>query len=521
MNRREKLLRAGMGLALFALAGTALNAAALPFARECYGYSAAISLTAFVLAAALFCFAGLFLQQKGLEPLERAAKIARPALVIALFALHLLLGYLMEYTPSGDNHMLYDGPQTLARLGDFGGDDYGLYLARFSNQWGFFLILTGFFRLLFALGVENTFYPLVIVQALLYAAANWQLLSIARKLRGVRAELMTALALALCLPAYLAAGVLYTDTFSLPFVVFTLRFALMLPEQKTTGGALRCALLCGLTAFIGCQIKMTVAIVLIAAVIVWLLTVRPARAVPAAILSFALVLGGTQAVHGYMTSRVLDPETVAQNNTPTIHWVMMSIPTADNPYGGFSGDYGVTWGMQEAGATREEVMDSIYSRMKDRIYTLRYPNRLITALLRKNACALGDGTFGMTEMLDDGPVRENAVSAFVLEGRPYYALYQAVCSGIWYANLLLAACGVWLDLHRRDMRAAIPSIAMLGMLLFLLLWEARGRYIFSFVPVTLLLCAGCASRTGELIETVKEGRLCRYLKKQLHARLAR
>lgn len=38
---------------------------------------------------------------------------------------------------------------------------------------------------------------------------------------------------------------------------------------------------------------------------------------------------------------------VEQHHTPTIHWIMMSIPTGDNPYGGATGDYGITWGMME------------------------------------------------------------------------------------------------------------------------------------------------------------------------------
>ena len=168
---------------------------------------------------------------------------------------------------------------------------------------------------------------------------------------------------------------------------------------------------------------------------------------------------------------------------------MMSIPTADNPYGGATGDYGITWGMMDEGATRKEIMDSIYTRIRDRVYTLRYPNRLIAAALRKNASLFGDGTFGMTEMLDDGPVRENAVSSVVLEGRAHYGLYSAVTSGIWIAQMLLAASGCLRDIRRRDLRAALPCIALFGMMLFLMLWEARGRYIFSFVPVMLLLGA--------------------------------
>lgn len=48
-----------------------------------------------------------------------------------------------------------------------------------------------------------------------------------------------------------------------------------------------------------------------------------------------------------MKYEVLDPVMVEQHHTPTIHWIMMSIPTGDNPYGGATGDYGITWGMME------------------------------------------------------------------------------------------------------------------------------------------------------------------------------
>ena len=493
MNKSKKLLTFGMGLSALALMLTALNVAVLPFARALYGYGAALSLAAMAMALFAMLYAGRRMQRMGEHALLRAASITRPCFLILLLLAHLIMGYLMEYTPMGDNHMLFDGPRTLAQLGNFGGQDYDLYLARFSNQWGFFLMITAFCRGLLALGIENQFYAMVVVQALLYTAAIHCLLSIARRLGGVRAELLLTGLLAAFMPLYLAAAVLYTDTFSLPFVIFTLHFALKTADAKTLPGTLLQAAACGLCAFIGCQIKMTVAIVLIAACIVWLLSKKIGHRLCAALLSGAILVLGTQGLHGVMLRDVLDPAMVAQHNTPTIHWVMMSIPTGDNPYGNQSRDYNITWTMMEEGASREAVMDSIYSRMKDKIYTLRYPNRLLLAMLRKNASSQGDGTFGMTEMLDDGPVRENAVSQLVLEGRPHYAVYSAVCSGVWYAALMLAALAVYADIRRRDLRLAIPAVSLLGMLLFLLLWEARSRYMFSFTPVLLLLAACCAS----------------------------
>ena len=492
---RENLLESGMGCFLFAAAVTLVNALLLPFARACHGYPAAPTFVSFALALCAFLLFGRLLHRADGARLERIARALLPAFLIALFALHLLLGYWMAYTPSGDNHMLIDGAKMLAADGSFAAEpDYSLYLSRYSNQWGFMLMLTALFKLFAALGVADFLFALVVLQAALYTLGMLAAADIARGLAGVRGVLALLLVLSCCMPLYLAAAVLYTDTFSLPFILLTLCFALRVLDARTARARIGFALAAALLATLGAQVKMTAFIALMAAAIVWVLRLRAREGICCLALTALVAAGGMALAQGYMTDKVLDPAMVAQHHTPAIHWVMMSIPTGDNPYGASTGDYGETWGMMEQGATRQEVMDSIYRRMKDRIYTLRYPNRLITAALRKNANAMGDGSFGMTEMLDDGPVRENAVSAVVLEGRPYYLPYRAVCSGIHLATLALAAAGCLRDIRRRDTRAAMLYVAMFGMMLFLMLWEARPRYLFGFVPVLLLLCARFIAR---------------------------
>ena len=487
---REKLLRTGMGCFAFAAGIGAVNALLLPYARAYYGFGFWPMLAAY--AAALFLFWAVGRAVRGMRETsaERIARVLAPTFIACLFAVHLLMGYLLEYTPSGDNFMLYNGSQMLAADGNFDNNpDFYLYLSRYSNQWGFMLMLTGFYKLLFALGVTQTFFPLALIQAVLYVFGMRAALRIAERLSGAKGRLMTLLAAACCLPLWLAAAVLYTDTFSLPFILMALDLAFRVRDTADARAKCMLAARCGLAVLIGCQIKMTVLIALMAAAIVWLLTMRPGQAAACILLSAALVGGGTALVQRYMKYEVLDPAMVEQHHTPTLHWVMMSIPTGDNPYGGATGDYGITWGMMEDGATREEIMDSIYARMKDRIYTLRYPNRLIEAALRKNSAFIGDGTFGMTEMLDDGPVRENAVSSFVLEGRAHYGAYGALTTGIWLAQLTLALLACVRDIRRRDVSGAMLYVAFFGATLFLMLWEARGRYLFGFVPVLLVLAA--------------------------------
>jgi len=95
----------------------------------------------------------------------------------------------------------------------------------------------------------------------------------------------------------------------------------------------------------------------------------------------------------------------------------------------------------------------------------------------------------MTEMLDDSPLRENIVSSIVLEGRPGYRGYMSLCTGVFAAQMLLSALACIRDIRKKDIRASVLYIAAFGMMAFMLLWEIRGRYVFNFVPVFLLLCA--------------------------------
>ncbi|MFR5794338.1 MAG: hypothetical protein ACLUI3_01340 [Christensenellales bacterium] len=238
---RTKLLRSGLGFFAFAAGISLVNVLVFPYARENYGYGLIGLWLAYAAALALLMLAGRAVSRMRADRAERAARALAPAFTLLLFAVHLLMGYLLEYTPSGDNFMLYKSSQMLATDGNFDNYPYFyLYLSRFSNQWGFTLMLTAFYKLIFSLGVTQTFYPLVLVQAVLYVFSTRATLRIARRLSGAKGELMTLLMLACCLPMYVAAAVLYTDTFSVPFIMVALDLALRIRDAQSRERSSRC-----------------------------------------------------------------------------------------------------------------------------------------------------------------------------------------------------------------------------------------------------------------------------------------
>ena len=107
-----------------------------------------------------------------------------------------------------------------------------------------------------------------------------------------------------------------------------------------------------------------------------------------------------------------------------------------------------------------------------------------------------DGTFGMTEMLDDRPVRWNVISEIVLETGKGYRIYGAITTGIWMAQLFMAVLCALSDLRRKEIQRSVFYVTCLGSILFLMIWEARSRYLFGFVPVYLMIPSVCEQRNS-------------------------
>lgn len=499
-NYRPELLRTGMGCFVFGAAMTLFNMLVLPINRRVIGFHYPSCLIAFFAAIASYIFLGKVLERTSEMKLERIRRVAVPAFIIVLFIVQVTMGYLLEYTPAGDNGAVYGGAKILAENGRFDSTtEHELYFARFPNQWGFLLFCTLMWKVFGVFNPESIFMPLVVVQALLYIPGVLSALALARKTKkGVRAELMMLAMLVTCLPLYLSASVLYTDTFSMPFVPMAMNLAFDVIRETDQKRQIRRAIAFGVVVAVGSMIKMTVLIILMAAVICWALTIKPVRAFAYAavcVLIFALC---NSVMHQMIFDRIVARDLYEYHNTPAIHWVMMAIPSSGNEWGIFSYDYAITWGMMEEGVPREEIMASIYSRIKDKIYTLRYPQRLVMAALRKNISAFSDGTFGMSEMLNDGPVRAGKISDIVLKGWPQFRFYQGIASGIYYAHLFMALLGCVRDIRRRDVRMALGYVAAFGMMFFMMLWEARTRYFYGCISVILLLsCCFAADRKKE------------------------
>ena len=92
---RTKLLRSGLGFFAFAAGVSLVNVLLFPYARENYGYGLIGLWLAYAAALALLTLAGRAVGRMSADRAERAARALAPAFTLLLFAVHLLMGYLL------------------------------------------------------------------------------------------------------------------------------------------------------------------------------------------------------------------------------------------------------------------------------------------------------------------------------------------------------------------------------------------------------------------------------------------
>lgn len=111
----------------------------------------------------------------------------------------------------------------------------------------------------------------------------------------------------------------------------------------------------------------------------------------------------------------------------------------------------------------------------------------------KAVICFGDGTYALSDFLDDNPANETNIHDYILYAGKSYSKYQSFSTGLLIVLYLLAIVGAGRDIidkvkYRESILPTAPRLAMLGILCFLILWETSGRYFTNYVPI-LIVCA--------------------------------
>ncbi|MEN2776225.1 hypothetical protein ABCY62_14460 [Acetivibrio clariflavus] len=184
--------------------------------------------------------------------------------------------------------------------------------------------------------------------------------------------------------------------------------------------------------------------------------------------------------NGYIYSYHLDRERARQDNDPYVHWVMMGLKGS----GGYNpDDYFFTRSFKDPDERKAAIIQEIKRRIAD-----YGPDGMFKFLTKKSVKCFGDGTLGLDDFLADREDK-NFLHRFIISEGDKYEIYRHLCEAILFTLMLFMVFLALKYFFRKENNINLaPLIAVFGIFLFLLGWEANRRYFTNFVPV-IIVCA--------------------------------
>lgn len=406
------------------------------------------------------------------------------------------------YTPIG-----WDVATIVNVAGDLQPDlatEYDTYLTWYPNN----VLLTALFKLfyrLFRFVVSDVWLSSAILSVLTVDAGIILICLTAKRIFGLKVYYIT-LWLSLLLAAFHpTAFIPYSDAVAMPFTAGFLFSAAMILTVKNRRTQYVFSFIAGLLLLTGYFIKPTVLIAGLAAVILLVLSVKKPK--PKHIISFCLsallVVAGSgcgvllnRAARPLVYSQVPTEQEQEQLEVPMTHFLMMGLNEREGYYGFFASDVSATLDIPGKQGKTEYHKEVIAQRLRDFGFF-----GLLKHCVNKAVWVTTDGTFfygGEGSFHNDTPKKTEGLGSFLqnftyAETELYTTYFGNFMQAIWLLTaigMMLLACD-----RRKDRTPAqravlfLAQLSVIGLIMFLALFEARSRYLFLYLPYFFLISA--------------------------------
>lgn len=363
-----------------------------------------------------------------------------------------------------------------------------IYFARYPNNQFWYCVLVVVFKVVHWLAPAaelEQFYLVSIAMGCLMVSATIVLLHhIAGLLWNQKKAFVIGCMAWLCAPLYMWALYAYTDTAGMLLMMLLLYLYVKAYQSENMWQYGIYMGLFGLAGAAAYQVKVTVFILVLAAVIALILQRTSWKKALLGILALGIFfsLGSVTAKAGVSHVIPLEEEFCNQYEFPLTHWVMMSLD-----YGGYSQedvDY------TESFPSYEEKQKANIKVIKKRLKKKGFLGGLQFFCYNKQVRTWGDSTFAGCDYLSREPKNPDGfLERFVTtEGDMNWlcVFYTTLYYGLLLLGLLLSALGA-VRRKSADQPLFVGRLTMIGITLFLTIWECNSRYLVVFLPLMILL----------------------------------
>ena len=422
-------------------------------------------------------------------------KIINGILILLYITLQIIIGYCFMVKPTWDFGEVFNIAVNFAKSSHpiFGAP----YLYNCDNNIMITAILDIIFKIFYTLGIKNHFIELGILLNIIMI--DLSILYTYRLLKKMNVHLARPFLLFVLFssPLLFYIPIFYTDTLSLPFMIMALYYFYQYVYAKQR---IREIIIAGILIGIGGIIKPTVLIFGIA--IILFLFIRKQKIdlyqfLPIFVVAISLPLLGQRIFinHFFVKSYIED------YRIPTSHYLLIGLEN--------NGEYNEQR-YKEINQIegKEEKEKQTKAKIKKRIEEIIEKKQVFSFYHRKLSYTWSDGTFFSFEKLHREPIHEK-FTKYVYSNKNYDILYWTFSNSEWIIIVVLIIIGMifrkYLPEKIQDISILI-NISTIGILLFLLIWETRSRYLINFIPFFMLNAFIGMYACKNYIETKKEGK---------------
>ncbi|MGN1130196.1 MAG: glycosyltransferase family 39 protein [Ruminococcus sp.] len=411
-----------------------------------------------------------------------------------LFLIQLFIGYKLRANTVTDLARIEKYALYFAENGNFNliQDDYSIgkvYLVKYPNNVALTVLLATLYKISYSVfGCVPKMVPI----ALNCLAINLSVLFTtftAKKLFGNKQALI---ALALCMlfaPYYTYTPYYYTDSLSLPFLIGSVYLFVSAIKAENKYKKYAMLVLFGGVVFLGFKMKATVVFVLVCGLIYALLRFNVKRFLA---ISLAVIVGFSSVGIVYTESvnslNLCTKEQSYESEYPVTHWIMMGLKGV----GRYNrNDSKFTMSFKNKDEKQKANIEEIKKRVKEYGIT-----GFVKHSAKKAVWIWEDGTYFISHHIEK-PIEKNILHSFVLTEGEYHDVFYIYSCGFQLFLIFMMMLSAFKGCIKPKVDKTIFLKGLLfSIFIFLLIWEARSRYLYNFTPVFILLATDGLKTSG-------------------------
>lgn len=373
----------------------------------------------------------------------------------------------------------------------------GDYYVRCPNQLFPFLLLRGWFVLVKWVPVLSFLRKLEILNLIMVDCALGMLYFSVKKICSSRQAFQCLLLAILLIGFHPTLSTIYTDTMAMPFPIGCIFGLLMAKDARSKSGKMLWSIFAGIMAGIGYYVKPTAIIIVIALAIAGIVH-KNSEIIQKNVLSLLCAVAGFLIVL-LVIGLILSPirTKLAEENPGNIpksmlHFIGLGLSNLEDDPSGYGGwnEPEMLWTSAHIGDEnyKQEALEHIWERIKEYGW-LGYPEHLFNKLV----WAGNDGTFfyglegefHVEEQSRPDSLRGKLQNSLYIETAFYQKWYSSWMQGVWLAICIF--CVMAFQKKEYNLWISAGKLSVIGLFLFLLIFENRSRYLFLYLPVLLLV----------------------------------